>query len=142
MSNDGKNVRVHYTGTLDDGTKFDSSLDRGETLDFKCGAGQMIPGFDKAVKDMAEGETVKVRLEPKDAYGEKNPDAIITLELSANPGAEELNVGDKAMLRGPMGQPIPCLVTAKDDKNITLDANHELAGQHLTFEITLVEVCD
>ncbi len=142
MSNNGKKVRVHYTGTLDDGSKFDSSLDRGQTLDFTCGAGQMIPGFDAAVKEMAEGDTVTVRLEPKDAYGEKNPDAIITLPLSENPSAKEFKVGDKVALSGPMGQPIPAVVTAIDEENITLDANHELAGKHLTFEITLVEVCD
>ena len=72
MSNKGKKVKVHYTGTLDDGTKFDSSRDRNEPIEFTCMAGQMIPGFDKAVEDMQVGEVRDVHLEPKDAYGESN----------------------------------------------------------------------
>ena len=64
MSNEGKKVKTHYKGTLDDGTQFDSSYDRGEPLEFTCMAGQMIPGFDKAVRDMEVGETKTVRLEP------------------------------------------------------------------------------
>ena len=78
MSNEGKHVSVHYTGTLDDGTKFDSSYDRNQPLEFTCMAGQMIPGFDAAVRDMEVGQKVTVRLEPKDAYGEWSEQAVQT----------------------------------------------------------------
>ena len=75
MSNEGKKVKVHYVGTLDDGTKFDSSRDRGEPLAFTCMAGQMIKGFDEAVREMEVGQVVDVRLEPAEAYGERDGSA-------------------------------------------------------------------
>lgn len=144
MSNEGKNVKVHYTGTLDDGTKFDSSYDRNHTLDFTCMAGQMIPGFDKAVKDMAVGETVKIRLEPKDAYGERDEKKILVAEISKIPGAEKLKLGDHVGLATSSGQQIPCVVAEidADADKIIFDGNHEMAGKCLNFEITLVEVED
>ena len=108
--NAGKSVRVHYRGTFDDGTQFDSSYDRGETLDFVCGTGMMIRGFDK------------------------------TIEIAQLPGSENLNVGERVYLRNMMGQPFPVTVTAKDDTTITLDANHEMAGRELNFHIELIEV--
>ncbi|MDD6768289.1 MAG: peptidylprolyl isomerase [Coriobacteriales bacterium] len=138
--NTGKKVKVHYTGTLDDGTKFDSSYDRGQTLDFTCMAGQMIPGFDKAVKDMEPGQTVNIRLAPEEAYGERDPRNVIKAPIDHMPGAERLSVGDRVVLTGPQGQQIPVTVTFKDDQAIEFDANHEMAGKHLNFEITLVEV--
>lgn len=138
--NVGKVCRVHYCGTLDDGSQFDSSYDRGEPLEFTCGAGQMIRGFDMAVADMEVGAVVDVHLEPKDAYGEPSPAAIFSFEIAALPGSEELEVGQKVFLYDQMGRPIPVKVLAKDDVNITLDANHELAGQALNFRIELVEV--
>lgn len=76
MSNEGKKVSVHYTGTLDDGTKFDSSYDRNQPLEFTCMAGQMIKGFDEAVRDMEVGQTVNIHLEPSEAYGERREDLI------------------------------------------------------------------
>lgn len=143
MSNNGKNVKVHYTGTLDDGTKFDSSLDRGELLAFTCGAGQMIKGFDAAVEDMEPGQTVTVHLEPKDAYGEHNPDLIQEFPMEMVP--EDMRgvvVGDKLMLQSPQGYPVPATVAKKTPAKLYLDLNHELAGKALNFEITLVEVED
>ena len=138
--NAGKNVRVHYRGTFDDGTQFDSSYDRGETLDFVCGAGMMIRGFDKAVADMEVGQAVDIHLMPEEAYGPRDPEAVITIGISQLPGSENLNVGERVYLRNMMGQPFPVTVTAKDDTNITLDANHEMAGKELNFHIELVEV--
>ena len=138
--NVGKNVKVHYRGTFDDGTQFDSSYDRGEPLEFVCGAGMMIRGFDKAVADMEVGQAVDVHLMPEEAYGHSDPDAIITIEIAQLPGSENLNVGARVYLRNMMGQPFPVTVTAKDDTNITLDANHEMAGKELNFHIELVEV--
>ncbi len=140
MSNQGKKVRVHYTGTFNNGEKFDSSYDRGETLDFICGAGQMIAGFDKAVESMAVGEKVSIHLMPEEAYGPSDPDNIFTIAIKDLPGSEDLEVGQQVYLSDPTGRPFPVVVTAKDENNITLDANHEMAGKELNFEIELVEV--
>ncbi|MEE1421286.1 MAG: peptidylprolyl isomerase [Eggerthellaceae bacterium] len=139
MSNAGKKVKVHYTGTLDDGTKFDSSIDRGEPLEFVCMAGQMIPGFDKAVESMNVGDTITVHLEPSEAYGERSEEAIQTIPLANIPGAEDLPVGETVFLQGPNGQPFPAKVAAMDDTTVTFDMNHELAGKPLNFEIELLE---
>ena len=138
--NVGKTCRVHYRGTFNDGTQFDSSYDRGEPLEFQCGAGMMIPGFDAAVAGMNVGETVNVHLMPSEAYGEADPQAIFTVEIAKMPGAENVSVGDGVYLQNAYGQPFPVKVTAKDEETITFDANHEMAGKELNFEIELVEV--
>ena len=138
--NVGRNVRVHYRGTFDDGTQFDSSYDRGEPLAFVCGAGMMIKGFDRAVADMDVGQIVDVHLMPEEAYGHRDPNAVITLAISDLPGSEGLTVGESVYLTNMMRQQFPVTVTAKDDTNITLDANHEMAGRELNFRIELVEV--
>ena len=138
--NVGKNVRVHYKGTFDDGTQFDSSYDRGEPLAFVCGTGMMIRGFDKAVAEMEVGQVVDIHLMPEEAYGEADPEAIVTIGIEQLPGSENLSVGDRVMLRSINGQPFPVTVTAKDDTHITLDANHEMAGKELNFRIELLEV--
>ena len=117
MSNQGKKVKTHYRGTLDDGTQFDSSYDRGEPLEFTCGAGQMIKGFDAAVVDMQVGEKKTVHIPAADAYGEHNPEM-------------------------PSGMPVPAVVIDVTPEAVTLDANHELAGKDLNFDIELVEVED
>lgn len=138
--NVGKTCRVHYRGTLNDGTQFDSSYDRGEPIEFVCGAGQMIKGFDAAVADMEVGQTVNVHLMPEDAYGMPDPDVVFTAEIAKLPGSEDLEVGQQVFLANQAGQPFPVKVVAKDDKTITLDANHEMAGKELNFQIELVEV--
>ena len=138
--NVGKTVRVHYQGTFDDGTQFDSSYDRGEPLEFVCGAGMMIKGFDKAVATMSVGEIVNVHLMPEEAYGPKDPNAIITIPIADLPGSEELNVGDMVALTNSYGQQFPVTVVAKVEDIITFDANHEMAGKELNFKIELVEV--
>ena len=138
--NVGKTCRTHYRGTFNDGTQFDSSYDRGEPLEFVCGAGQMIQGFDAAVADMEVGQIVDGHLMPSEAYGEADPAAVFTVELSRLPGAEELAVGQQVYLQNQYGQPFPVKVAAKDDKTITFDANHEMAGKELNFRIELVEV--
>ena len=140
--NAGKKCRVHYRGTFNDGTQFDSSYDRGETLDFVCGTGMMIRGFDAAVAGMEVGETKQIHLVPADAYGETDPNAIFTLEIAAVPGSEELTVGETVYLQNIYGQPFEAKVAAKDEKTITFDANHEMAGKELNFTIELVEVTE
>ena len=138
--NVGKSCRTHYRGTFNDGTQFDSSYDRGEPLEFICGAGQMIRGFDAAVADMEVGQIIDVHLMPEEAYGMADPNAIFTMEIAQLPGSEDLTVGQQVYLSNQFGQPFPVKVTAKDEKNITFDANHEMAGKELNFKIELVEV--
>ena len=138
--NAGKTCRAHYRGTFNDGTQFDSSYDRGEPLEFVCGAGQMILGFDKAVADMEVGQTVDVHLMPEEAYGMPDPAAVFTVEIAQLPGSEELEAGQQVYLSNQFGQPFPVKVTAKDETTITFDANHEMAGKELNFRIELVEV--
>lgn len=138
--NVGKTMRVHYKGTFNDGTQFDSSYDRGEPLEFVCGAGMMILGFDKAVANMEVGQIADVHLEPSEAYGEADPDAIFTVEIDKMPGAEALEAGQQVYLQNMYGQPFPVKVTAKDESTITFDANHEMAGKELNFRIEIVEI--
>ena len=138
--NVGKTCRTHYKGTFNDGTQFDSSYDRGEPLEFVCGAGQMIKGFDAAVADMEVGEVKEIHLMPEEAYGMPDPNAILELEIAKLPGSEELQVGQQVYLTNQMGQPFLVKVIAKDEVNITFDANHEMAGKELNFKIELVEV--
>lgn len=138
--NVGKTCRAHYRGTFNDGTQFDSSYDRGEPLEFICGVGQMIRGFDAAVADMEVGQVVDVHLMPEEAYGMPDPNAIFTLEIAQLPGSEELEAGQQVYLTNQYGQPFPVKVTAKGETTITFDANHEMAGKELNFRIELVEV--
>ena len=141
MSNEGKKVKTHYKGTLDDGTQFDSSYDRGEPLEFTCMAGQMIPGFDAAVEDMAVGEKKTVHI-PAEAYGEHNPALVQKMPRSNVPNADQLPIGQTIYLRSGSSAPFPARVVEVTDDSVSFDMNHELAGQALTFEITLVEVAD
>ena len=136
--NVGKTCRVHYRGTFNDGTEFDSSYDRNEPLEFICGVGQMIEGFDRAVADMEVGQEVDIHLAPSEAYGEADPDAILTVKLERLHGAENLTVGQRIHLRNQYGQPFPAQVTAIDEESITFDANHPMAGKDLNFHIELV----
>ena len=138
--NVGKTCRTHYRGTFNDGTQFDSSYDRGEPLEFVCGAGMMIKGFDKAVANMEVGEKVDIHLMPEEAYGQRDEEAVFTIEIAQLPGSENLEVDQQVYLQDPYGRPFPVKVVAKDDTNITLDANHEMAGKELNFTIELVEV--
>ena len=130
MSNQGKKVKTHYRGTLDDGTQFDSSYDRGEPLEFTCGAGQMIKGFDAAVVDMQVGEKKTVHIPAADAYGEHNPEMVLTFPAEQVPNIEQIE----------KGMPVPAVVIDVTPEAVTLDANHELAGKDLNFDIELVEV--
>lgn len=140
----GKNVdkivKVHYRGTLDDGTQFDSSYDRGEPLEFVCGGGMMIRGFDRAVATMEIGDIVNVHLMPEEAYGPLDPAYIFTVEVSEVPGSEDLEIGQKVYLSTPTGQPFAVNVVAREGSSITFDANHELAGKELNFQIELVSI--
>ena len=138
----GTTVRVHYVGTLDDGTQFDSSRDRGETLEFQAGTGMMIPGFDKAVMDMEVGEIRTVRIPAAEAYGEVDEKKIAKIPIDKFPSAAQAPIGVPIQLMGPGGMPMPAVITSVDVQFVTVDFNHRLAGKDLTFEIELVEVVE
>ena len=140
MSNEGKVVRIHYTGTTDDGKKFDSSYDRNDPIEFTCGAGQVIKGFDDAVMDMEVGDKKTIHLTPDEAYGEVNEELIQEVPLENIPNAEELPLGETIYMHGPDGQPIPMVVAKIEDGKATFDMNHPLAGKPLNFDLELVEV--
>jgi FKBP-type peptidyl-prolyl cis-trans isomerase 2 len=131
---DGDIVEVHYVGTLDDGTQFDSSRDRGSTFTFTVGAGEVIPGFDEAVRGARVGDVRTVRMEAADAYGEWTEDNVI--EVPFNPEQGDVAVGDDVYLTN--GQ--PAVVLEVNAETVTLDANHPLAGEALTFEIEVISI--
>ena len=135
VAQDGDRVSVHYRGTLEDGEEFDSSFDRGEPLAFTMGLGEMIPGFEDAVRGMIVGETKTVQLTPADAYGERRPELVIEVPRSEAPG-DGFSVGDRVLLANGS----PAIITEITDQIIRLDGNHELAGLTLTFAITLIAV--
>lgn len=135
----GKKVKAHYRGTLDDGTQFDCSYDRGEPIEFTVGAGQMIAGFDAAVAEMELGEKRTVRLEPAEAYGEYDPARVLQVPCANFPNWEQLPIGVPVMLSTPYG-PMPATCLKVEDEKLFLDTNHELAGKALTFEIEVVEI--
>lgn len=129
----GDSVSVHYIGTLDSGEEFDASRNRGATLDFVAGVGRMIPGFDAAVLGMDVGDVKTVRLVPTEAYGERDAGLVIELPIEDFPAG--VAVGDRLSSGGG-----PVVVTAVTADTVTIDTNHELAGQFLTFEIELVSI--
>lgn len=133
----GDMVKVHYTGRFDDGTVFDSS-EGGDPLEFKVADGQMIPGFDAAVEGMNTGETRTVTIPAADAYGERSEDMVIEVERTQLPPDMNPEVGEQLMMQQPGGSPFQVLVVGTTEQTITFDANHPLAGQDLTFDITLV----
>lgn len=135
----GDNVKVHYKGTLTTGEQFDSSEGR-EPLAFTVGAGQMIKGFDDAIPGMAVGEKKTINIAPSDAYGEKNKEAIVEFPKANIPPDMKLEPGMKLQLQNQAGQPVPVVVTEVKDDVVILDANHELAGKELIFDIELVEI--
>lgn len=135
----GDTVRIHYTGTLDDGTEFDSSSGR-DPLEFALGGGQVIPGFDSAVDGMSVGESKSVTIPPEQAYGERHEQLVQQVPKSALPEEIDPAVGMQLQSQSPDGQVMNLVVTEVEDDSITVDANHPLAGQALTFAIELVEI--
>lgn len=138
MIDDGKKVRIHYTGTLNDGTQFDSSAGR-DPLEFETGSGMVIAGFDAAVRDMDVGGKKTVTIPSAEAYGEARADMIGDIPKDRFPPEMELSVGMPLQMTGPQG-PMPVIIKEIKEDAVTIDANHPLAGQDLTFELELVEV--
>lgn len=138
MIDNGKTVKVHYTGTLEDGTVFDSSQDR-DPIEFEIGAGTVIPGFEEAIKGMAVEETKTITIPSAEAYGEYREDMCGDFPRDQLPDEITPEVGMVLEMQTPEGD-MPVRITALEDETLTLDANHPLAGQDLTFELTLVAV--
>jgi peptidylprolyl isomerase len=134
----GDKVKVHYQGTLADGTIFDSSEGR-EPLEFTLGTGQVIPGFDAAVIGLSPGQSVVTTIQPEDAYGPSNPEMIIEVERDRFPEDIEIEEGLELQLSGG-GQAFVVRVVGIEDDKITLDGNHPLAGEALTFKIQLESI--
>lgn len=133
----GVKVKVHYTGTLDDGSQFDCSRDR-EPLEFTLGAGEVLPGFERAIAELELGSSTTITLPAEEAYGPHHAEA--TQAVPAAAFLEPPQVGAIAHFVGPEGQPLAATISAVSDEDVTLDFNHPLAGQNLTFSIELVEI--
>jgi FKBP-type peptidyl-prolyl cis-trans isomerase 2 len=135
---DGDRVRVHYTGKLEDGQVFDSSRG-GEPLEFTVGAGEVIPGFDEAVRGMQVGETKTVEIGPEDAYGPRRDGLVATIERERAQFPVEPQVGMNLALPLQDGSQLEVVVTEVTDEHVTIDGNHPLAGEKLIFDVELVE---
>ena len=136
----GQTVELHYVGTLEDGTEFDSSRTRNETISVEVGSGQLITGFDNALTGMKLGEVKSITLPPGEAYGDVNPEAYETVPLTSFPDNFEPVVGGMVQGISPTGQPVVAKIDSVNEENITLDFNHPLAGKTLNFEIELVNI--
>jgi peptidylprolyl isomerase len=139
MAEDGDTVRVHYTGALEDGSVFDTSVGR-EPLELTVGKGEVIPGFEKAVKGLQVGQTEKFTIPAEEAYGSYRDELKLVVERSQLPENLEPAVGQQLQLRRTDGKAVRVIVADVSEKTVTIDANHPLAGKDLTFEIQLVEV--
>lgn len=139
QASSGDHVSIHYTGTLDDGTVFDSSKGR-DPLAFTLGSGQVIPGFDQAVAGMSVGDRKTTTIPAAEAYGEPREELFLEVPKSQLPDDYEPEVGGQLQMTTSQGQPVPVRVHEVAEETVTLDANHPLAGRDLTFEIELVAV--
>lgn len=134
----GDTVRVNYTGKLGDGTQFGSSKGR-DPLEFTVGEGKFIPGFERAVMGMKPGDTKTVVVAAEDGYGQRNEELVVVVDRNKLPSDLDPKVGDRLEMRR-SGQSKPVYVIAVTDEKVTLDGNHRLAGEDLTFDIELVEI--
>jgi peptidylprolyl isomerase len=135
----GDTVAIHYTGTLLDGSTFDSSEGR-DPLEFEVGSGQIIPGLDVALPGMTVGDKKVVKIESADAYGPLNPEMRQAVPREGIPADLAIEVGTMLEMQTPDGQAMPVRVVELDEATVTLDANHPLAGKDLQFDIELVKV--
>ena len=133
----GSKVKVHYTGTLSDGTVFDSSEGK-EPLEFTIGENQVIAGFENGVKDMKLNEEKTIKIKSEDAYGEKNSQLIISVPRDKFP--PEIEVGGTLILKGPNGERLPAVVKEVKNDVVVIDLNHPLAGKDLNFKVKVVAI--
>ncbi len=134
----GNTVKVHYTGTLSDGTQFDSSVGR-EPLEVTLGQNQVIPGFEQGLEGMAVGETKSIHIPSEEAYGPHIPEMVQDVPRDQIPPEIELELGTQLQAEGP-GGPLLLVVTGLSEETVTVDGNHPLAGEDLNFELELVEI--
>jgi len=139
MAKDGDTVNVHYTGKLEDGTVFDSSVER-EPLEFTLGAGTIVPGFEEAVRGMQAGQSKTVTIPSQEAYGPRRDEMVLVIERTELPPELKPDVGQQLQMQQSDGRAVSVLVTDVSETTITIDANHPLAGKDLTFEIELLEI--
>ena len=130
---------LHYSGSLADGTTFDSSEGRAP-LEFELGSGQIIPGLDEAMHGMEQGEKKQVVIPPEQAYGDRDPARIQAVPREQIPAEIPVEPGTQLQMQTPDGQAIPVMVTEATEEQVTIDANHPLAGQELTFDVEIVEI--
>ena len=135
----GDTVKVNYTGRLDDGSVFDTTESR-EPFQFVLGHEHLIAGFQKAILGMSPGDSKTVKLSPEEAYGPKRDEMIVAIDRASFPEDVEPQLGQQLQLKQRDGSPVGATVTEVSETAITVDANHPLAGQTLTFEISLLEV--
>jgi peptidylprolyl isomerase len=135
----GDTVHVHYRGTLDDGSEFDSSAG-ADPIVFTLGAGEVIPGFEQAIEGMATGEKKTQHIEAGNAYGDRREELVFTVSRDQMPEGGDVEVGDMLRVGFPDGSSAAVQVAALENGNVTLDANHPLAGKNLTFELELVAI--
>ena len=136
----GNKVKVEYVGTLEDGTVFDSTEKLGAPLEFEAGAGQLIKGFDDAVLGMEEGEEKEIKLLPKDAYGEHNPELTKEIPKDCFPQDQDIKPGMVFMMGLQDGRQIPVRISKVSNDAITVDLNPPLAGKTLIFKIKVVDI--
>ena len=139
QAKEGDTVRISYTGTLTDGTVFDTSEGR-DPLEFTIGSGQIIPGLDQAMPGMEVGEKKRVEIGVMEAYGPSHSDRVLEVPLEELPADIPREEGITLAMQGPDGQQVPVRVVAVSDTKMTLDANHPLAGQDLVFDVELVSI--
>lgn len=135
----GDTVQVHYTGTLDDGSQFDSSAGR-DPLVFTLGEGQVITGFDRAVMGMQPGETKRVHIPAEEAYGQYEDDLVFEVAREQLPPGFTPSLGEQYQMQQPDGNIVVVTVSEISPEGVTLDANHPLAGHNLTFDLNLVGI--
>jgi len=136
----GNKIKVEYVGTLEDGTVFDSSEKQGAPLEFEAGAGQLIKGFDDAVLGMKQGEEKEIKIAPKDAYGEHNPELIKAIPKDSFPQNQEIQPGMIFMMGLQDGRQIPVRISQVSNDTVTVDLNPPLAGKTLFFKIKVVDI--
>ena len=142
MPQQGDKVVVEYRGKLDDGTLFASTKDQGQPLEFTIGAGIMLPDFEMAIMTLNPGDSISIHIPSAQAYGERDESLVITMPLTSLPNGEPLPVGAMLGIQGPDGDVMRVRVVEVRDDEVVLDCNHELAGEALNFDITLVDVLD
>jgi|TARA_R110001592_G_scaffold33080_2_gene115133 peptidylprolyl isomerase len=136
----GDKVKVHYVGTLKDGSEFDNSRQREQTLEFAIDDGKLLKGFNDTVKDLNVGEKVKVELPAKEAYGDYITEAVITVKKTEFPPEMKFEMDGFVQGQDNQGRPVQGQIVKIEEESINLDMNHPLAGEDLNFEIELVEL--